>query len=220
MSDPSRTFTDSRLVLQSSIAQGLAILAFVGLLSSGCGGNIEIDFSEDGSGIVTEETVQVSDFDSIEAGGIYEVTVVVDPESDPGISIVTDDNLHDNLDVRVDGTVLKLAIVDGLEPSDGLLVKVVVPSLDHVMADGMARIVVAGETAGGNHALQLTSSGASAIDASDYQASTMILEASGESTQIVWASGKISGSASGASTITIKDAESTMLTTSGLAEIN
>ena len=217
---PSKPSVSSNSVHRLFSSQGLVALASISLLLSACVGDIEIGFGEDGSGAITEEAQQLPDFDSIEVGGIYEVSIVVDPNSDSSVSIVTDDNLHDNLDIRVEGTVLKLAIDAGLEPSNRLLAEVVVPSLDYVTADGVAHIAIAGDTTAGNFAVQLTSSGASTIDSSGYQASAASVEASGVSTLTVWASGEVRGSASGASTITVKDAGSIHLTTSGIAEVN
>lgn len=93
-----------------------------------------------GNGTVTTEKINTKDYEEIEVSGPFEVILVKGNEGE--ITVETDENLHEILDVEVVGNSLKIAIQQGKEIKKykELIVKVPVTHVDEISLTGSGDI--------------------------------------------------------------------------------
>ncbi len=209
----------------------------VGLLATGCGASLDIDIggdTKDGSGDPVTTTFEVDDFDRIEASHSFTVDVVVG-SGGPSVEVESDDNLVEDLEVRVSGDTLELGMESGsyrptilkavvvvedlrfVEASgaSGLVVEGVAGSPFDVRASGASTVTVDGEAAD----VDVEASGASEVDLGDLEAEVVTVDSSGASTVELWATQEVSGDASGASSVVVSGGASVDVDTSGASSV-
>lgn len=189
----------------------------VGLVASGCG--FGFFGGEQGSGNLVTKTREIGSFDSIDVGSAINLEVVVDESAAASVTVTFDDNILDSVITRVEGDTLVIDL-DGnlnLTGSANRVVSVGTPILESLTADGAADVIVSGSIA----SLKLDVSGASSVDLTDLAVDDVDLNAGGASNVVVNATGVISGSASGASDITVRgNPASVLIDTSGAASVD
>ena len=209
----------------------LAPLLFIVLTSTlltACDEGI-LGTGERGSGNLVTETRDVAAFNSIDVGSALELDVVVDPAAAQSVVVTFDDNLIDKVVTRVSGDTLVLEI-DGsvnLTGSAERVIAVTVNELIALEASGASDVAVTGTTnelvaleasgasdlrvTGTTNSYELDASGASNVDVRDLIAADLNLDVSGASSVDVYATGTVSGSASGASTLDVYGNPSSVL---------
>jgi hypothetical protein len=99
-----------------------------------------------GSGTVTTETHQVTGFDRVELAG--EGRVIVTVGDDPGLTISTDDNIHEYLEVTVSNGTLVLATRGNgafdIDPTDSVTWTVQAPQITGLQLSGAGFIGASG----------------------------------------------------------------------------
>jgi hypothetical protein len=99
-----------------------------------------------GSGTITTETRELADFDRIELAG--EGRVIVTISDDPGLTISTDDNIHEYLEATVsNGTLLLATRGSGafdIDPTDSVTWTVQAPQITGLQLGGAGFIGVTG----------------------------------------------------------------------------
>jgi hypothetical protein len=174
---------------------------------------------ERGSGNLITDTRQVEAFDGIDVSGAINLDVVVDPAAARSVTVTYDDNVIAHVVTRVQDTTLIIEL-DGnfnLTGNADRTVSVTTPELASMNASGATDVTVSGSTT----SLTLDVSGASSIDLGGLTVADVALNASGASSVVVAATGVISGSASGASSIAVRgDPQSVRVETSGAASLD
>ncbi len=156
-----------------------ALLAAIALMASACGSiNISVGIAEDGSGVRSEETLDLdlSDIDSVEVSDIWDVEITVD-DQDPSVAIVLDDNFADYTDVKVDGSVLRIGFTRGnLDPNITPTATVTVPTLVSLEAGGATSVVVEGDV---TDLIDIQVEGASTVEVASLEVDTLDIELEG-----------------------------------------
>jgi hypothetical protein len=178
--------------------------------------NISFNSGVTGSGNIVTDKRNVSNFKGLDVGGIFKVEAIA--QKDFGVEVEIDDNLVPMVNTEVRDGILHIELEGHVKSRGPILVRVFAPNLESiessgasnisvsqlknsslsVSSSGASKISVAGETA----KLTVGVSGASNIDTSNLKAVDANIEASGASHVDVFASGKLSADASGASRIT------------------
>lgn len=197
-------------------AATVAGLAAGALFIGACGVDFEVSFGEDGNGVIETRTFALPEFDRIEIDAIYDVSIEVDRDATPAVSITTDENLFDELEVEVINGELVLDIDGSIDPSSDLDVTIVVAELAELQTDGVSSAWVEGS--GGD--LVIKADGASSIDAGDYDAANVIVDVDGVSSVELSARNAVTGSADGASSVDIHQADSVDVDTGGIADVD
>lgn len=124
--------------MKSTIKAILVMIIFGGI-SAGCGG-FSMGESADGSGIVTTEKISTEDYDVIRVEGFMNVHLEDGKEGE--IMVSTDDNLHEYLDIEVDGDVLILKMKSGISllTNEGVNITVPVKSISEISLSGSGDI--------------------------------------------------------------------------------
>lgn len=112
-----------------------------------------------GNGVLSQKTIETTDYDGIEVFGSFDVILVKGKEGQ--ILVETDENLHDYLEIEVFGNNLKIAISKGVEIRryKKLLVKVPVTELDEISLTGSGEISSDQKLESDRMDIQLTGSG-------------------------------------------------------------
>ncbi|MFZ0013452.1 MAG: DUF2807 domain-containing protein, partial [Acidimicrobiia bacterium] len=94
-----------------------------------------------GSGNIVSETREVGSFDRIEISSGVAVEIIVDRAAPAGVTSIYDDNLQDKILTEVEGGTLVIEIQGNvIAPGSGRMVKVAMPTLEGLVADGGASI--------------------------------------------------------------------------------
>jgi len=120
------------------------VLVTIVLLAAGCSVIDEIGSEKvRGSGTVTSEIVQISDFAALVVAG--EGTAIVTIGVEPSLTITTDDNLQQHIVARVVGSTLEISTDEGidLDPTDGVTYAIGVPELAAVELSGAGSVTSA-----------------------------------------------------------------------------
>jgi len=169
-----------------------------------------------GSGNVTTERRDISDFNAVDVGGVFQVEIVA--QNDFAVEVESDDNLVPLITTEVDGDTLKIGTEQRISPSGPIRIRISAPDIQNLEVSGAANVTLNGID---NEALSIDSSGASKIkvsgettkltvdvsgatkvDAEALRASDADIDSSGASHVNVNASGEITADASGASKVT------------------
>ena len=170
----------------------LGLLAALVLTAVGCGST--------GSGNIVSETREIGSFDQIEVSSGIAVEITVDPAAPAGVTSIYDDNLQDKIITEVNGDTLVIEVRgDVIAPGSGRMVKVAMPLLIGLLADGGA-IVQGG---GAADQLELRAEGGAAIDLEDMVVQTMDIGLEGGSNATVNAMLEITGRVTGGATLTL-----------------
>jgi hypothetical protein len=171
---------------------------------------------EKGSGNVATETRDLSDFESVDVGGVFQVEIVA--QKDFAVEIEADDNLLQFIKTEVNDGRLEISTEQRISTSNPIRVRISAPNIERIQASGASKvsltdvknsdlaldvsgaskIKLVGET--GNFTVE--TSGASHIDAENLKSENASIDASGASNVSVNVLGELKSDASGASTIT------------------
>lgn len=178
------------------------------------------NFSDDfggvhGSGHVAAEHRDLSGFESIDVGGVFQVEIVA--QQDFKVEVEADDNLLSHIETDVRGNTLHIATDGRLKTDNPIKIRISAPNIDsldvsgaatvslsniknlslNVDASGASKISVSGETA----KLIVDISGATKVNADELRATDALIEASGASYVGVHVSGELRSDLSGASRV-------------------
>lgn len=155
------------------------------LLTTACAGfDIDVSLSEEGSGVRSEETLDLdlSDVDSVEASGVWDVAIeVVDAAAgqDSTITIVLDDNFVDYTDIKVDGSALHIGFNRGnIDPDITPTATVTLSSLAKLEADGATSVAVRGNV---SNLASIDVSGASSVEVVSLEVDALDIDIDGAS---------------------------------------
>jgi hypothetical protein len=192
--------------------------------------NFSMDFGGvSGSGNIVKETRDITDFKSLDVGGVFKVEVTA--QEDYRVEIESDDNLLPLIKTEVRGSTLHIEADKHLKSNSPIVIRISAPDIDGLEASGVSnislrnvknkrlgvessgasRISIQGETS----ELAATVSGASHIDADTLNAETAKVDASGASVVTVNVSNQLNAYASGASKILYAGGAKIVKNTSG-----
>ena len=196
------------------------------LVLSSCdfGGVVDGGDGERGSGDLVSEERDVSSFTEVEVSTAITLDIVVDPDADSYVTVIYDDNLLDNLVTRVVGgkLIVELEGSVNLTGSSDRRVEVRMPKLESLDASGAANVTVIGWSAQWvAEYVGIGASGASKVDLKDLKVRDVEVDASGASNVVLNVDGVVSGSASGASNVTVRgNPTSVLIETSGASSVD
>jgi len=177
--------------------------------------NVSFNNGVEGSGHVTTLRFDVSDFNSVEVGGVFQVEIVA--QKDFGVQVQADENLLQYIKVEVEDGILKIESDKNLKSKSPIRIRISAPNIERLEASGVSRvtvadlknasldvdtsgaskIVIAGET----ETLNVHVSGASNVDAENLKAVNGFVEANGASHVSVNVADTLKADASGASRV-------------------
>jgi len=196
--------------------------------------NFSINEGVSGSGNLATEKRDVTDFQEIEVGGVFEVEIVA--QKDFSVEIEADDNLLYLIKTEVSGGVLRLETEKIISTKNAIRVRISAPNIENlnvsgaskvslanlrnenlqIDSSGASKITVAGETEN----LTVDVSGASKIDAENLKSENASIDASGASKVSVFVANELKSDASGASSIIYSGSPKNLLKkTSGVSSI-
>jgi len=118
-----------------------ALVALILLLSVGDAAAFSFKSNGiDGSGDLETREFDLADFDAIEIGGAFEVSVTIGDDQELAVTI--DDNLWDNLELEVHGGTLVVGWEKNCDPDDDCRLEIVVPSLKEMSISGAADVQI------------------------------------------------------------------------------
>jgi uncharacterized protein YfiM (DUF2279 family) len=188
-----------------------------------------------GSGNIVTDKRDVSDFRSIEVGGIFKVEVTAQKEF--SVEVVADDNLLPIITTEVDGGVLKIGAEKHIKSHGPILIRISAPDIKSIDASGASAVNIADmdnaefsiessgaskiTASGKTQKLTVDVSGASRIGLEDLSAVDANVDASGASHVDLTANSSLVLDASGASRITYSgDAKNIEKKNSGASSIS
>lgn len=132
-----------------------------------------------GNGVLSKKTIETKNYDEIDVAGPFEVILIKGKEGK--ISVETDENIHDVLDIEVSGGSLRIAVSKGVElrKYKKLLVKVPVEQVDEISLSGSGEISSDVDLESNRMDVQLTGSGEIELDI-ECEVLTSSLTGSGE----------------------------------------
>ncbi|MDQ3131937.1 MAG: DUF2807 domain-containing protein [Acidobacteriota bacterium] len=196
--------------------------------------NFSINEGVSGSGNLATEKRDVTNFQEIEVGGVFEVEIVA--QKDFSVEIEADDNLLYLIKTEVSGGVLRLETEKIISTKNAIRVRISAPNIENlnvsgaskvslanlknenlqIDSSGATKITVAGETEN----LTVDVSGASKIDAENLKSENASIDASGASKVSVFVANELKSDASGASSIIYSGSPKNLLKkTSGVSSI-
>ncbi len=196
--------------------------------------NFSINEGVSGSGNLATEKRDVTNFQEIEVGGVFEVEIVA--QKDFSVEIEADDNLLYLIKTEVSGGVLRLETEKIISTKNAIRVRISAPNIENlnvsgaskvsltnlrnenlqIDSSGASKITVAGETEN----LTVDVSGASKIDAENLKSENASIDASGASKVSVFVANELKSDASGASSIIYSGSPKNLLKkTSGVSSI-
>ncbi len=215
-------------------------LAASNFFSFGQVGERFVKFSMDfgtisGNGNVVTETRDVSGFDSVDVGGIFQVEIVTG--KDFNVQVDADENLISHVVTEVRNGTLYIETDHKIKSKKGLKVRIAAPSISTVDTSGVAAVSLSGVK---SDALSIRSSGASKVSASgetaelnvDISGATKVnadslsvtnakIEASGASFVAVKVAGELNSDLSGASRVEYVGIPGSIITKkSGASSVN
>jgi len=168
-----------------------------------------------GSGNVAVEKREVSDFNAVDVGGVFQVEAVAGKAF--GVEVEADDNLLPHIRTSVRGGTLYIETDGRIKTSNKLRVRVSAPDIDNIDVSGAANVTLSGvkndsvkvsgsgasniTVSGETSQLNIDISGATKVLADQLKAANAVIEASGASYADVNVSGEINSDLSGASRV-------------------
>jgi len=195
-------------------------LVFANFLSWGKANGKVFNFSVDlgrekGSGKMAAEVRDVSDFSSVDVGGVFVVEITA--QSDFHLEVEADDNLLQYVKTEVRDGRLEISLEKGIKSSNPLRVRIGAPNIEKLEATGASKVSVSNlknselvvdtsgaskiELSGETKELTVGVSGATQVNAADLRAVNADVDASGASRVNINVSGELKSEASGASSI-------------------
>lgn len=205
------------LIFIAALVIGLAVAS---ASSFGRFGGRLINFSMDfggvrGSGNVVTETRDLSGFDSVEAGGVFQIEIT--SGKDFRVEVEADDNLLPLIRTEVDGDRLVISTEKRISSKNGLKVRVFMPVVNAIETSGAANVTAADlkgssitlsasgaskiAAAGQADEITVELSGASKLNASELKVTNATIDSSGASSADVNVSGDLVSDLSGASRV-------------------
>ena len=173
----------------------------------------------DASGTIVSEARDVGSFDGVDASQGVNVRLVVDDGATHSVIVNYDDNVIDDIDVRVDGDTLKVRIGREMSLRGGgdRYVEVTVPALTNVSATNGANLSGSGSAT----TLEVAASGGANVDLGGLEADNVTVDLSGGANAVVRVTGTVDGSAAnGANLLILGDPARVDVATSGGANVN
>lgn len=168
-----------------------------------------------GSGVAVKESRSLSDFESVDVGGVFQVEITA--QKDFGVEVEADDNILGLIKTEVRDGVLYIETEQRVSPSTPMKIRVSCPNVERLEATGASNVTIAGlknnelsvdssgaskvKISGETAKLTVEVSGATKIDAEELKAVDAEVEASGASSVTVNVSGDLRSEANGASKI-------------------
>ena len=175
--------------------------------------NFSVNCGEKGSGNVVSEKRDVSEFRSVEVGGMFVVEITA--QKDFGIEVEADDNLLPLIKTEVDGETLKIETDKKFSTSSPIRVRISAPDIENLDISGASKVSVVNlnndsfriESSGASKIisegqtvnLTVNMSGASRFDGEKLRSENASIDASGASHASVFVSGDLKTDLSGAS---------------------
>ena len=201
------------------------LLLLSAILFAGC---ISIEVNEEGfssfngdrgSGTLVTEHRAVVSFSSVELTGALKAEIA---PGAPGIDVLFDDNLVDNLETTVRDGVLRLSCRECL-PSSGSVIRLTASEIEDIKVSGASRLIATDvdveqlsiSVSGASHleidgdvdALDIDGSGASSIEGRNLVANRLEITLSGASSAEVTVVDRVQGNLSGASHLDLAGSE-------------
>lgn len=170
---------------------------------------------EKGSGNITTESREVSDFKAIDVSGAFEVEIIV--QKDFSIQVEADDNLLQFIKTEVSGDTLKISSEKSFKSNNPLKIRITAPDIDNLDLSGASKVNLVNLN---NDSLSLDSSGASKIkiegttktftvemsgasklDAENLKAENVSVDSSGASSASVFVTNELKANLSGATNV-------------------
>ena len=153
-----------------------------------------------GSGDIVSETREVGSFDRIEVSSGIAVEITVDAASPAGVTSIYDDNLQDKIITEVDGETLVIEVRGNvIAPGSGRMVKVAMPVLVGLLADGGASVY----GVGASDQLELRAQGGASVEFEDLTVQTLDVGLDGGSKATVNPLLAVTGRVTGGATLTL-----------------
>lgn len=137
----------------------LSLFALLPLFTAGCHRARRAEIQ--GSGKRVTEKRNIASFTSIQTDGAFNIEVVC--QKDLGLEVEGDDNVVPYVSSEVSNNVLRLGATKGYATNDPIVVRITVPNLEAILANGAGDIRISGVS---NDKLQISSDGAPNISAS------------------------------------------------------
>ena len=194
----------------------------------------------DGNGNVTQVNVDSNLLDGVERVELQSsatLRITIDPDAEPSLVVRTDENLQEFIEVKSADGRLSIGTQGDIDPSDGVSITMVAPSLSGVILSGSGDIHVgdldaerfeaslagSGEIKlkGSVAVVELAVSGSGEIDASDLSASDAVATVSGSGDIKVSASQSVEAKVTGSGDIEIEGSPTTVnQTVTGSGEVS
>lgn len=130
---------------QRFCARSLVAIFGIVLLLSACDGSITFGDGIRGSGELVTAQFDVDDFDSIDVSNAFDATIAVGEQ--PFVEVLANENLIDELDVRIRNGTLMVGLRDGISLHSGRLEATIrVPELVALDVSGASEVKVTGSS--------------------------------------------------------------------------
>jgi hypothetical protein len=197
--------------------------------------NFPVSFgAEKGSGKMTTEVRDLTDFTSVDVGGVFQVEVTA--QKDFAVEVEADDNLLQFIKTEVRSGQLEISMDKKVSTKNPIRIRISAPNIEGIEASGVSHVTVTNlknsdfsvDTSGASKLklsgeasnLTVEVSGASEINAEDLIAVSASVDASGASRVNLNVTGQLKSEASGASNITYIGTPSVSKKTSGASSVS
>lgn len=154
-----------------------ALLAAVGLSAVACDDLLPGD-SITGSGELVTETYDFADFTKVDVGHAFDAEIARADEF--SIAVTVDDNILENVDVRLDGDALRIAMTGNDSYRNVTMdAAVTMPALEHLKLSGASNATLGSFSS--DEQLKLELEGASHADCSDMTSASVVFDLEGAS---------------------------------------
>lgn len=188
-----------------------------------------------GSGNLKTEKREVSDFKSVDVGGVFKVEITAQKDFD--VQIEADDNLLQYINTEIDGETLEISTTKRISSHNPIIVKIGAPDIENLEVSGASSVMLTNlnneslkidlsgasnvKIEGNTKNLNVELSGASRLDSGNLQSENISVDASGASKADVFASNRLEADLSGASKVTYSGSPKDLVKkTSGASKIN
>lgn len=195
----------------------------------------DINFSGvKGSGHTATDTRPLTDFTSVETGGIFQVEIVA--QKDYSVQVEADDNLLPLIKTEVDDGVLRIDTEGHFKTSSPIRIRITAPNIEMIDASGVSNITLSGvknteltvkgsgaskvTVSGESTKLNVDVSGATRVNADELTAETAEIDASGACNISVNVSNEIQSDLSGASKVFYSGSPKLATNKSGVSSIS